>query len=189
MLTLDLHPLNLTDQQFYQICQINRDLRLERTAQGKMIVMPPAGSETGKRNLSIGGQIWLWNRQNNLGVVFDSSAGFMLPNGATRSPDAAWLPRSRWDALSAEEKKRFAPVCPDFVVELRSPSDDLKTVREKMQEYMENGARLGWLIDPQARRVELYRQGYETEILENPATVSGEDVLPGFSLNLDEVWS
>jgi Uma2 family endonuclease len=115
--------------------------------------------------------------------------GFTLPNGATRSPDAAWLIHSRWDALSAEEKKRFAPVCPDFVVELRSPSDDLKTVREKMHEYMENGTRLGWLIDPQTQRVEIYRQRQVVEILENPATVSGENVLPGFVLNLQKVWA
>lgn len=187
MIALDIQPLNLTDEQFYQLCLRNRDLRLERTATGELIVMSPAGSETAQRNLSIGAQLWLWNEQHALGVAFDSSAGFKLPNSADRSPDASWIVQSRWDAISPAEKRRFAPICPDFVVELRSPSDDLKAVRAKMQEYIDNGACLGWLIDPETQRVEIYRPGQAVEVLHHPATLSGESILPGFVLNLEKV--
>ncbi len=188
MMTLDVRSLNLTNQQFFDLCQVNRDLRLELTAQGVMMLMMPAGGETGNRNLSISGQLWFWNNQRKLGRAFDSSTGFVLPNGANRSPDAAWIPQARWDALSKDERKRFLPLCPDFVVELCSPSDNLQTTREKMREYMNNGARLGWLIDPQTRKVEVYRQGQAVTVLNNPATVSGEDVLPGFVLDMSDVW-
>jgi Uma2 family endonuclease len=188
MIRLNIQPLQLTNQQFFDLCQVNRDVRLERTAQGDMIVMTPAGSETGKQNLSIGSQLWNWNEQTTLGVAFDSSTGFILPNGATRSPDAAWIPQARWDALSADEQEHFLPFCPDFVIELRSPSDALPPLREKMREYMAHGARLGWLIDPQTRQVEVYRQGREVETLDKPARVAGEDVLPGFVLNMQKVW-
>ncbi|MEG4330311.1 Uma2 family endonuclease [Microcoleus sp. herbarium5] len=179
--------INLTDEQFFQLCQNNRDYQFERTASGELIIMPPTGSETSKRNMDLSYQLRAWSRQNNLGVAFDSSGGFTLPNGADRSPDASWVKKERWDALTPEQKDSFAPLCPDFVVELRSRTDSLKKLQEKMQEYIENGAKLGWLIDRQNRRVEIYRPGQDVEILENPATLSGEDLLPGFVLNLEEI--
>jgi Uma2 family endonuclease len=188
MMILNVQPLNLTNQQFFDLCQVNRDMRLELNAKGEMMLMMPAGGRTGKRNLSIGGQLWNWNEQYKLGEAFDSSTGFILPNGANRSPDAAWIPQARWDALSVDEQERFLPLCPDFVIELRSPSDTLKAIREKMHEYIANGTQLGWLIDPETRTVEVYRQGQEVETLDNPATVSGEDVLPGFVLDMTKVW-
>ncbi|MEG4207368.1 Uma2 family endonuclease [Microcoleus sp. Pol7_A1] len=179
--------INLTDEQFFQLCQNNRDYQFERTASGELIIMPPTGSETSKRNMDLSYQLRAWSRQNNLGVAFDSSGGFRLPNGADRSPDASWVKKERWDALTPEQKDSFAPLCPDFVVELRSRTDSLKKLQEKMQEYIDNGAKLGWLIDRQNRRVEIYRPGQDVEIIENPATLSGEDVLPGFVLNLEEI--
>ena len=179
--------INLTDEQFFQLCQHNRDYQFERTASGELIIMPPTGSETSRRNMDLSYQLRAWSRQNNLGVAFDSSGGFRLPNGADRSPDASWVKKDRWDALTPEQKDSFAPLCPDFVVELRSRTDSLKKLQEKMQEYIDNGARLGWLIDRQNRRVEIYRPGQDVEIIENPATLSGEDVLPGFVLNLEEI--
>lgn len=177
----------VSHEQFKELAAVNRDLRLEITATGELIVMPPTGSDTGNRNLDIEGQLWLWNRQTKLGVVFDSSTGFHLPNGAVRSPDASWVKLERWEALTPKEREGFAPICPDFVVELRSPSDSIETLRAKMREYMENGASLGWLIDRKSRKVEIYRQGRDVEVLE-PTTLSGEDVLPGFVLDLTEVW-
>ncbi|MBD1901012.1 Uma2 family endonuclease [Trichocoleus sp. DQ-A3] len=179
--------IDLTDEQFFQLCQNNRDLRFERTALGELIIMPPTGSETGNRNIDLSYQLQAWSRQSNLGLAFDSSSGFKLPNGADRSPDASWVRRDRWDALTPEEQQGFAPLCPDFVVELLSPSDSLKIAQAKMREYMENGARLGWLINRKNQRVEIYRQGQDVEILENPATLSGEDVLPGFLLDLKQI--
>ncbi|HBY79006.1 MAG TPA: hypothetical protein DEG47_18865, partial [Cyanobacteria bacterium UBA11148] len=155
---------------------------------GELIVMPPTGSETGNRNVDISGQLWLWNRQTKLGVVFDSSSGFQLPNGADRSPDASWVKLERWEALTPKQKEGFAPLCPDFVVELRSKSDSMEPLREKMREYLANGANLGWLIDRKNRKVEIYRPGKEVEIINNPTSLSGEDVLPGFILDLTEVW-
>lgn len=188
-LTLNLRPvLELTDEQFYELCQANRDLRLERTANGELIIMPPTGGETGNRNIKIAFQLEAWSSQNDLGIAFDSSTAFKLPNGAERSPDASWILRDRWDNLSAEQKRKFPPLCPDFVVELRSETDSLKTIQAKMQEYIENGARLGWLIDPKTQQVELYRLGREVEIVKNPETLSGEDVLPGFMLNLNPIF-
>ncbi|HAG85124.1 MAG TPA: hypothetical protein DCL61_29240 [Cyanobacteria bacterium UBA12227] len=178
----------VTHEQFEQIAVVNRDLRLERTATGELIVMPPTGSETGNRNVDISGQLWLWNRQTKLGVVFDSSSGFQLPNGADRSPDASWVKLERWEALTPKQKEGFAPLCPDFVVELRSKSDSMEPLREKMREYLANGANLGWLIDRKNRKVEIYRPGKEVEIINNPTSLSGEDVLPGFILDLTEVW-
>ena len=186
--TLKLH-LELTDEQFFLLCQHNRELRFERTAKGEILIMPPTGGETGNRNADLTFQLQAWSRQNNLGKAFDSSTGFKLPNGANRSPDASWVKRDRWFALTPEQRKKFLPLCPDFVVELRSPSDALKETQEKMQEYIDNGARLGWLIDPQTRRVEIYRPNQDVEILENPATVPGEDVLPGFVLDLNGIIS
>jgi len=150
--------------------------------------MPPTGSETGNRNLDISGQLWLWNRQTKLGVLFDSSSGFKLPNGADRSPDASWVKLERWQTLTPKEREGFAPLCPDFVVELRSKSDNMEPLREKMREYIANGSRLGWLIDRKNPKVEIYRQNQDVEILNNPSTLSGEDVLPGFVLDLTDVW-
>ena len=186
--TLNLHPLELTDEQFYQLCLANRDLRLERTEAGELIIMPPTGGETGNRNIEIAFQLQAWSRQNNLGIAFDSSTAFKLPNGAERSPDASWVQREKWDTLNAEQKRKFPPLCPDFVIELRSETDSLKTLQNKMQEYMDNGTRLSWLIDPKAQQVEIYRLGREVEILQSPVTLLGEDVLPGFVLNLKSIF-
>lgn len=178
----------VTHEQFQQIAAVNRELRLERTATGELIVMAPTGSDTGHRNQDMSGQLWLWNRQTKLGVVFDSSSGFKLPNGADRSPDASWIKLERWQTLTPKQREGFAPLCPDFVVELRSKSDNMEPLREKMLEYMANGSRLGWLIDRQNQKVEIYRQNQDVEILDRPRTLSGEDVLPGFILDLTDVW-
>ncbi|MEG4046562.1 Uma2 family endonuclease [Microcoleus sp. Pol17_C1] len=192
--TIPLHSpleltLELTDEQFFQLCIDNRDLRFERTASGGLIIMPPTGSETGNFNIDLSYQLQSWSRQNkHLGMAFDSSTGFKLPDGTDISPDAAWIRRDRWDALTAEEKKKFAPICPDFVVELRSTTDSLEKLRAKMEVYVKNGARLGWLLDRKNRKVEISRQGREVEILDEPATLSGEDVLPGFVLDLTDIF-
>jgi len=181
--------LYVTQEQFAALAAANRDLRLERSAKGELIVNPPTGWETGRRNRSLTGQLDRWYEENeDLGEAFDSSTGFILPNGATRSPDASWVSRERWQALTPEQKGTFAHICPDFVVELRSSSDTLKSGQDKMREYIDNGAILGWLIDPQQRRVEIYRAGKDVEVLENPAELSGEAVLPGFVVNLRRVW-
>ena len=181
--------LTVTHDQFVELCVVNEDLQLERTATGELIIMPPTGSITGNRNSDIEGQLWLWNRQTKLGKTFNSSTGFHLPNGADRSPDAAWVRQDRWDALTIEQQEGFAPLCTDFVVELRSKNDNMEPLRAKMREYMDNQARLGWLIDRKNKKVEIYRQGQDVEVLDNPTTLSGEDVLPGFVLDLTEVWS
>ncbi|MEH1839525.1 MAG: Uma2 family endonuclease [Nostoc sp.] len=179
--------IDLTDEQFFQMCQKNRDYRFERTASGELLIMPPTGSDTGKRNVKITTQLDIWNSESNLGEVFDSSTGFTLPNGAERSPDASWVKIERWNALTPEQQEKFAPICPDFVVELRSRTDSLKELQEKMQEYIENGAQLGWLIDRKNKRVEIYRPGKDVEILDNPVSLSGENVLPGFVLHLQQI--
>jgi Uma2 family endonuclease len=181
--------LYVTQEQFAAIAAANRDLRLERTAQGELIVNPPTGWETGERNTNIVGELYLWWRNaGSPGKVFDSSTGFVLPNGAIRSPDASWISQERWQALTPEQKGTFANICPDFVIELRSSSDTIKSLQEKMREYINNGAKLGWLIDPQQRQVEIYRLSSAVKVLENPAELSGEEVLPGFVLNLGRVW-
>jgi len=185
---LDLDNINLTDEQFFQLCQNNPDVRFERTASGELIIMAPTGSITSDKNSDLNYQLRGWNRKNKLGKTFDSSTGFKLPNGAERSPDASWVKMERWDALTEEEKERFAPLCPDFVVELMSPSDILEKTRAKMREYIDNGAVLGWLINPKHKQVEIYRPDQKVSILESPQTVSGEDVLPGFVLDLAEIW-
>jgi Uma2 family endonuclease len=179
--------LHVTPAQFEGLSAANRDLRLERTATGELIVNPPTGGESGKRNLSISAQLGNWvEAHEELGEGFDSSTGFDLPNGANRSPDASWVSRERWESLTPQQRKGFVPLCPDFVIELRSESDSLPRLQAKMREYIANGARLGWLIDPQNRRVVIYRSERERdgEVLENPTHLSGEDVLPGFKLNL-----
>ena len=180
--------IDLTDEQFFQLCQNNRDLKFERTATGEVIIMPPTGSETSERNAELTYQLRAWSRQNQLGKSFDSSGGFKLPNGAERSPDASWVQMERWNALTPVEKERFAPLCPDFVVELMSPSDSTAKTRAKMREYIDNGARLGWLINRQQQQVEIYHPNGEVEILQCPQILSGEDVLPGFVLDLAEIW-
>ncbi|WP_341737079.1 Uma2 family endonuclease [Microcoleus sp. CAWBG640] len=188
-LTLNLNPIiKLTDDQFFQLCQENENIRLERTAKGELIIMSPAGGETGSSNAGLTAQIWIWNQQHKLGKVFDSSTGFKLPNGANRAPDASWVKLETWNALTPEQQQKFPPICPDFVVELLSPSDSLKETQDKMKEYRDNGAVLGWLINRKSRQVEIYRPHQEVEMLESPATVSGEDVLPGFILNLESIW-
>lgn len=182
--------LCVTLEQFAVLAAANRTLRLERTATGELIVNPPTGGNTGHRNLSVTGQLSVWFEANDtLGRAFDSSTGFELPNGAIRSPDAAWVRQDRWDALTPEQQDGFIPLCPDFVVELRSKTDGLKELQGKMEKYLENGARLGWLIDPQNKRVEVYRLGQAVEVLESPVALSGEQVLPGFSLVLKRVWA
>jgi Uma2 family endonuclease len=187
-LILHLKPFVATDGEFAELCQANPELRFERTSTGEVIVMPPAGSETGYRNAGINGQLWLWNEQHNLGYGVDSSAGFKLPNGAIRSPDASWIVRERWEGLPGELRRGFAPICPDFVVELVSPSDELETVQAKMREYLANGARLAWLIDPENRRVEIYQPGGGATVLDNPATLSAGSTLPGFVLDLSQIF-
>lgn len=181
--------LHVTSEQFATLAGANHDLRLERTAIGELIIKPLTGGITGIQNAHITGQLGAWLETSNLGVAFASSTGFELPNHAIRSPDASWLPQVRWDALTQEQKEGFAPLCPDFVLELLSDTDTLEEVRAKMTEYIENGARLGWLIDPKNKRVEVYRPGQEVEILEHPRTLSGEAVLPGFTLSLQRIWA
>jgi Uma2 family endonuclease len=188
-LTLHLSPaVELTDEQFFELCQLNSDLRLERTAEGDIVVMPPTGGETSNRNLGISGQLYNWTKRDGSGAAFDSSAGFKLPNGADRSPDAAWVSHERLAQLSSEEKRKFVPLCPDFVIELISPTDSLAATQAKMIEYIENGARLGFLIHPDARRVYVYRPGATVEELKDMTEVSGEPELPGFTLDLREIW-
>ncbi|MEG3960072.1 Uma2 family endonuclease [Microcoleus sp. herbarium2] len=189
-ITLNLNSIiKLTSEQFYQLCEENPDLKLERNANGELIVMPPTGGETGKSNSTANAQIWTWNDRTELGEVFDSSTGFTLPNKADRSPDASWVEKSRWSALTPEQREKFIPLCPDFVLELVSPSDSLKKTQEKMQEYMENGCPLGWLINHKKREFEIYRPGQDVEVLQSPLTLSGENVLPGFVLNLQKIWN
>jgi Uma2 family endonuclease len=188
-LVLHLEPIiKLTDDQFFEFCQLNRDLRIERTASGELEIMSPTGTETGGSNFDLAVELGIWVRKDGMGKGFDSSTGFTLPNGAERSPDISWIRLERWNALTPEQQEKFAPICPDFVVELRSPSDSLTTLQNKMQEWIDNGVRLGWLIDRKHRRVYVYRPGVSVECLDNPATVSGGPVLPGFVLDMSKIW-
>ena len=179
---------SVTPEQFERLCQQYRDLRLELTSTGELIVMPPAGSQTGIRNSDLNYQLRAWTINDASGVCFDSSAGFALPNNARRSPDASWVKREKWDSLSERQQKGFAPICPDFVAELRSESDSLTSLHRKMLEYIANSASLGWLIDPLKRRVYVYTPDQELVILENPEIVCGDPLLPGFKLKMDELW-
>ncbi len=181
--------LHITDEQFLKLVKANPDLRMERTMEGELIVMAPTGSEGGSYNAELSADFVIWNRQTRLGKVFDCSTGFRLPNGATRAPDTAWIVQARWDALTPEQRQGFAPICPDFVLELASQSDDLEVLRAKMQEYLDNGCRLGWLIDPKTRLAEIYRPEQSPEVLQAPLTLSGESVLPGFILDLQAIFS
>ena len=178
----------ITDEYFNQLCALNPELKLETNNEGELIVMSPTGSETGRKNSDLNYQIQVWNRKYKLGVVFDSSTGFTFPSGAKRSPDVSWIALDRWNSLTSQEKKGFAPIAPDFVLELMSPTDDLLTVQAKMKEYMSNGVRLGWLINPEDRQVEIYCLGKAREILENPDNVANNDILPGLVIRLDTIW-
>ena len=187
----DLGPLHIpmTDEEFFAFCQLNPGLRIERTRNGEVIIMPLAGGESGRLNMKVSARLCVWAEADGTGVPFDSSTGFVLPNHAERSPDLAWVRRARWEALTQEERKRFPPLCPDFVGEIRSPSDRLPGLQEKMQEYLDNGAELGWLIDPIERKVYVYRPGAQLVCLNDPETISGDPVLPGFTLNVRELFS
>lgn len=188
-ITLQMSPaIALDEDSLFDFCQLNSHLRIERTATGELIIMSPTGSETGNRNAKLIQQLANWTDRDGTGVEFDSSAGFVLPNGATKSPDASWVNLNKWHALSKAQKAKFAPICPDFVVEIASPSDDLITLQNKMQEYIDNGAALGWLIDRPSRRVYIYVPNKDVEILDNPATVNGDPLLAGFVLDLTKIW-
>lgn len=184
-LKLNIKQVHLTDEQFYQLCTNNPDLAIERTAQGVLIFMSPVGGDSGNYEMEFGIDLGNWNRQTKLGKVFSSSTLFKLPGGGDRSPDAAWVELSRWQSLTPEQRQKFPPIAPDFVLELRSRTDDLDMLQEKMQEYMDSGVRLGWLFNPQDQQVEIYRQGREKEVRSLPTTLSGEEVLPGFVLLVD----
>jgi Uma2 family endonuclease len=186
--TIHFPLTSMTVQEFYEFCLANQNLRIERNANGEVIIMPPAFSDTGNRNVKISQQLANWSDQDGTGESFDSSAGFTLPNGAMRSPDASWIRLERWNALGDEQKASFAPICPDFVIELRSSSDRLNDLQEKMQEYLSNGILLGWLIDRKNRRVYIYRPHREVEILDNPETIKGNPELPGFVLQMAKIW-
>lgn len=188
-IVLDLRPvINLTDDQFYELCRANGDLRVERTAGGEILIMPPTGTRTGNRNSRLTQRLANWTDADGTGIAFDSSTAFKLPNGAVRSPDASWIRRERYDALTPEEQEKFSPICPDFVVELRSRTDSLVELQTKMGEYITSGAQLGWLIDPQEKHIYVYRPQAQVEILENPNSVAGDPVLTGFVLDLQEIW-
>jgi Uma2 family endonuclease len=196
--TIDLSPILseqrsanviLTHDQFEQLCAANPDIKFERTPTGELVIMSPTGGETGMNNATLIARFVVWNEQFNLGKVFDSSTCFRLPNGGERSPDVAWVEKSRWEALSPEQQRKFPPLCPDFVLELRSPSDHLPLLQAKMQEYLDSGARLGWLLNPEENQAEIYRPRRSVEVLQAPNSLSGEAVLPEFTLNLEWLWS
>lgn len=188
-ITLRLSPaIEMTDDKFFALCQLNRDLRFERTAAGDIIVMAPTGGETGNRNADITAQLVTWTKRDSTGAAFDSSTGFKLPNGADRSPDGSWVRKSKLAALTHEQKLKFMPLCPDFVIELLSPTDTLAATQAKMSEYLENGARLGWLIDPEMRHIHVYRPRQAVVVLENVLEIAADPELPGFVLDLREIW-
>ena len=188
-ITVNLNPIiQLNESQFYQLCQENPEVKFERNVKGEILIMSPTGGGTGKRNFEIGIEFGIWNRQTKLGVCFDSSTCFKLPNGANRSPDVAWIKKERWDTLTPAEQEKFSPIAPDFVLELMSPSDSLQETQAKMQEYINNGVKLGWLINRKLRQVEIYRFGKPVEILDFPQQLSGEDILTGFILDMQIIW-
>jgi Uma2 family endonuclease len=182
------HIIQLSDDQFYQLCRNNPEIKFERNSKGEIIIVPPTGGGTGKRNAETNADFVIWNRKYKLGEVFDSSTCFKLPNGANGSPDVSWISNQRWNTLTTEQKEKFPPIAPDFVLELMSPTDSLKLTQAKMQEYMGNGVKLGWLINRKLRQVEIYRLGQPVEILENPTQILGEDILPEFILDLQMIW-
>ena len=188
MVKLDFSPIiRLSSEQFRQLCSANPEAKLEFTAQGELVIVSPTGGESGIRNTEIIYQLQAWNKQKKLGVVFDSSTMFQFPSGAFRSPDAAWIILTRWNSLSQSEKETFPPIVPDFIIELRSVSDSLKELQDKMQEYIDNGVKLGWLINPKNKQVEIYRANGSREVLDNPINLSGENILLGFVLDLTEI--
>jgi Uma2 family endonuclease len=179
---------NMSEDEFFDFCMLNKDVNLELTSEGDLIIMPPTGGKTGRRNSKLTVAAGSWADKDGTGQHFDSSTMFSLPNGAKRSPDFAWVTNERWDALGEKEQEQFPPICPDFVVELPSPSDSLKRLQRKMEEYVESGAQLGWLLDPSERKVYVYRPGAEVEVLEDPETASGESLLRGFTLDVRALW-
>jgi Uma2 family endonuclease len=181
-------PLQMDDEQFFVFCQQNRDLQIERTAEGDLVIMSPVGGEAGSRESELNLQVGLWAKEEGTGVTFSPSTGFTLPNRAKRSPDTAWVLRERLTGLRPQQKKRFLPLCPDFAAELLSPSDSLPAAQEKMQEYLDNGARLGWLIDPENRHIYIYRPNAPVQRLDDPATVPGDPELPGFALDAQAIF-
>lgn len=186
--TINLEPVvHITDEQFYVLCRANPDVKFERSASGDLVIMAPTGGETGSYNSEINAEFVIWNRQTRLGKVFDSSTCFKLPSGGDRSPDVAWITLERWNQLSREQQRKFPPIAPDFVLELLSPTDSLEKTQAKMQEYISSGVRLGWLVDRDNQYVEIYRINQPVEMLRNPEQLSGEDVLPGFTLRMDQV--
>jgi Uma2 family endonuclease len=187
-LTLDFHSARLTEEQFEELCRNNRDLKFEMSSKGELIIVPPTSPESGWRNSDLIIDIGNWSRKDKTGIVFGSSTMFTLPNGAKRSPDVSWMTKEKWESVSPSERRKFSRVVPDFVIELLSPTDNLFDAQEKMREYIENGVRLGWLIDPLEQKVHIYRADGEIEILDNPEKVSGEGVLQGFELNVRQIW-
>jgi Uma2 family endonuclease len=189
-LVVDFSPLaaKVSNEEFAELCRLNPELQLERTSEGELVIMSPTGGKTGRRNAKLIARVTTWAEQDGTGQAFDSSTLFTLPNTAKRSPDVAWVRNDRWNALSTKEQEQFPPLCPDFVVELRSLTDSLRTLKDKMEEYISNGAELGWLIDPTERRVHVYRAGVDPEVLEGPHEVSGEPLLKGFVLDLQSIW-
>lgn len=188
-IVLNLKPfVELSDDQFHELCQNHRDLNFERNAQGELLIVPPVGGEGGSREADLIGDLVFWNRCSKMGKVFSSSTCFKLPNGANRSPDAAWVAIERWNQLTLEQQKKFPPICPDFVIELRSENDAVEPLQQKMQEYINNGLRLGWLINTQEQQVEIYRAERPKQVLQNPAQIDGEEVLPSFVFDLSIFW-
>ncbi len=186
---LNFQPvIELTEDQFFEFCQLNRDVRIERNAKGEILVIPPTGGVTGDRNAELNMQLRIWAKQDGTGVTFDSSTGFVLPDRSVRSPDGAWVARWRYDALTEAQKDRFLPLCPEFVIELKSPSDYLPSLQQKMEAYIENGTHLGWLIAPEQKTVAIYRPQRSVEVRENLKALSADPTLPGFVLNLSEIW-
>lgn len=183
-IVLNLDTVGLTDEQFYRLCSKNRDWQFERNAKGELIIMPPVGGVSGNREADLITEVNIWNRQTNLGKVFSSSTIFRLPNGGDRSPDVAWVKLESWESLTEEQQEKFPPICPDFVIELRFRTDSLEALQNKMQEYLDSGLKLGWLINPQNEEVEVYRSSQSMELIKLPASLSGEDILPGFVLEL-----
>jgi Uma2 family endonuclease len=188
---LHLSPFlkKLVAEEFFEFCALNRELRIELTSEGDLILMPPTGGKTGRRNVKLTMKLGAWAEADGSGQPFDSSTGFILPNGAKRSPDFAWVKNDRWEALTEKQQEEFPPICPDFVVELRSRTDSLKSLQEKMEEYIANGAQLGWLLDPSEKKVYVYRPNAAVEILDDPQTVSGEPLLRGFTLDVQTIWA
>ncbi|PYS53023.1 MAG: hypothetical protein DMG13_14325 [Acidobacteria bacterium] len=186
-LILDFRSVGLTDDQYFRLCSDNRDLRIEMTAQRHLIIMSPTNPDTDRKNAKMTMRLGIWTEQDGTGVCFGSSAEFTLPNGAKRSPDGAWIPKSRWDRLTKEEKQKFTEICPDFVIELRSPSDRVSEVEEKMEEYIANGSNLGWLLDPIENRVTIYRPDQPPQRIDNPTIISGDPILPGFNFDFREI--